>query len=244
MCTYWSSVTQISNFKFSGFFRVLFALWSLKYPQSKSQQTPWVSTELEMLANLSYSFIHIHKILQKGVDRPVKPRQKRVENSADGPERGQTNSARACADKMPLCWIGEDWRVLWRKKSGRQAGKAQFSNQASWWFPHETGKDSLWGFCDRNTLSPSNNIFALTRAFLKEFSLFVRDDQRFCKKCFRQRLIAYQTPMFYQYLFEIFYCWMMVTFVTFLLLCMCKGRLSRGKADPWNNRDLSMITVF
>ena len=46
MYTSWSSANQISNFKFWAFFRVLFALWSLKYPHPKSQQTPWVSTEL------------------------------------------------------------------------------------------------------------------------------------------------------------------------------------------------------
>ena len=42
MCTSWSSANQISNFKFSTFFRVLFALWSLKYPHPKSQKTPQV----------------------------------------------------------------------------------------------------------------------------------------------------------------------------------------------------------
>ena len=71
MCTSWSSANQISNFKFSAFFRVLFALWSLKYPHPKSQQTPRVSTELEMVVNLSYSFIPLQKILQKGVDHLV-----------------------------------------------------------------------------------------------------------------------------------------------------------------------------
>ena len=33
---------------------------------------------------------------------------------------------------------------------------------------------------------------------LKGFSLSVRDDQRFCKNCFQQGLIVYQTPMFHQ----------------------------------------------
>ena len=61
MCTSWSSANQISNFKFSAFFRVLFALWSLKYPHPKSQQTPRVSTELEMVVKLSYSFIPLQK---------------------------------------------------------------------------------------------------------------------------------------------------------------------------------------
>ena len=79
MCTSWSSANQISNFKFSAFFRVLFALWSLKYPHPKSQQTPWVSTELEMVVNLSYSFIPLQKLSQKGVDRSVENPQKCAE---------------------------------------------------------------------------------------------------------------------------------------------------------------------
>ena len=33
------------------------------------------------------------------------------------------------------------------------------------------------------------------------FSPFVNDDLRFCKNCFQQGLIVYQTPMFHQYLF-------------------------------------------
>ena len=54
------------NLKLSALFRVLFALWSLKYPHPKSQQTPRVSAELEMVVNLSYSFILLQKISQKG----------------------------------------------------------------------------------------------------------------------------------------------------------------------------------
>ena len=81
MCTSWSSANQISNFKFSAFFRVLFALWSLKYPHPTSQQTPRVSTELGMVVNLSYSFIPLQKISQKGVYRPVENPQKRAENT-------------------------------------------------------------------------------------------------------------------------------------------------------------------
>ena len=80
MCTSWSSANQISNFKFSAFFRVLFALWPLKYPRPKSQQAPRVSTELEMVINLLYSFIPPQKILQKGVDRPVENPQKSANN--------------------------------------------------------------------------------------------------------------------------------------------------------------------
>ena len=80
MCTSRSSANQISNFKFSAFFRVLFALWPLKYPRPKSQQAPRVSTELEMVINLLYSFILLQKILQKGVDRPVENPQKSAKN--------------------------------------------------------------------------------------------------------------------------------------------------------------------
>ena len=81
MCTSaWSSANQISNFKFSAFFRVLFALWPLKYPRPKSQQAPRVSTELEMVINLLYSFIPLQKILQKGVNRTVENPQKSANN--------------------------------------------------------------------------------------------------------------------------------------------------------------------
>ena len=80
MCTSWSSVNQISNFKFSAFFRFLFALWSLKYTHPKSQQTPRVSTELEIVVNFSYSFIPLKKVLQKDVDRPVENPRKSAEN--------------------------------------------------------------------------------------------------------------------------------------------------------------------
>ena len=71
-----------SNLKLQvfGLFRVLFALWPLKYPRPKSQQAPRVSTELEMVINLLYSFILLQKILQKGVDRPVENPQKSAKN--------------------------------------------------------------------------------------------------------------------------------------------------------------------
>ena len=102
MCTSWSSANQISNFKFSAFFRVLFALWSLKYPHPKSQQTPRVSTELEMVVNLSYSFIPLQKISQKGVDRSVENPQKRAENIKMAPNAPNKFSWRM-RNKMPLC---------------------------------------------------------------------------------------------------------------------------------------------
>ena len=68
MWTSWSSVNQISN-KFMGFFHVFFALSSLKYPNRNSLQTPRVSTELEMLVNLSQSFILLS--LSKRYDKKV-----------------------------------------------------------------------------------------------------------------------------------------------------------------------------
>ena len=105
MCTSWSSANQISNFKFSTFFRVLFALWSLKYPHPKSQQTPQVSTELEMVVNLSYSSIPLQKISQKGVDRSVENPQKRAENIKMAPNAPNKFSWRM-RNKMPLCSIG------------------------------------------------------------------------------------------------------------------------------------------
>ena len=104
MCTSWSSANQISNFKFSAFFRVLFALWSLKYPHPKSQQTPRVSTELEMVVNLSYSSIPLQKISQKGVDRSVENPQKRAENIKMVPNAPNKFSCRM-RNKMPLCWF-------------------------------------------------------------------------------------------------------------------------------------------
>ena len=102
MCTSWSSANQISNFKFSVYFRVLFALSSLKYPHPKSQQTPRVSTELEMVVNLSYSVIPFQKWSQKGVDRSVENRQKRAENIEMAPNTPNKLSWRM-RNKMPLC---------------------------------------------------------------------------------------------------------------------------------------------
>ena len=94
MCTSWWSANQFSNFKFSAFFRVLFALWPLKYPRPKSQQAPRVSTELEMVINLLYSFIPLQKILQKSVDRPVENPQKsakiKITSNTPNTEHAQT----------------------------------------------------------------------------------------------------------------------------------------------------------
>ena len=89
MCTFWSSSKQISNFKLSAFFRVLFALWSLKYLHPKNQQTPRISTELEMLVNLSYFFNPHQIILQIAVDRPVENPRKRTENVNMAPNAPQ-----------------------------------------------------------------------------------------------------------------------------------------------------------
>ena len=72
---------QVSNFEFSGFFRVFFFFpLIIKYPHPKSQQTPRVSKVLEVVENLSYSFIPLQKILQKGVDHPVENPRKRIQN--------------------------------------------------------------------------------------------------------------------------------------------------------------------
>ena len=62
---------------FSAFF---FCTLIIKYPLPKSQQTSRVSTVLEVVVNLSYSFIPLQKILQKGVDRPVENPRKRIQN--------------------------------------------------------------------------------------------------------------------------------------------------------------------
>ena len=48
-----------------------------------------VSTELEMVVNLSYSFIPLQNISQKGVDRSVENLQKRAENIKNGVERAE-----------------------------------------------------------------------------------------------------------------------------------------------------------
>ena len=116
MCTSWSSANQISNFKFSAFFRVLFALWSLKYPHPKSQQTPRVSTELEMVVNLSYSFIPLQKILQKGVDRLVENPRKGAENfkmTPNAPNKFYRRMRRQDAPPPP-CWATYDyWAQIW-----------------------------------------------------------------------------------------------------------------------------------
>ena len=80
---------------------------------------------------------------------------------------------------------------------------------------------------------------------LKRFSLFVRDDRRFCKICFQQQLIVYQTPLFHQNLFDIFNCRVVRcderqdTFVTLRAFVYFNGRLSWGKLTP--DRDISMM---
>ena len=68
-------IVSISNLKLP-----VFGLWSLKYPHPKSLQTPRVSTKLKMVVNLSYFFIPLQKILQKGVDHLVENPRKGAEN--------------------------------------------------------------------------------------------------------------------------------------------------------------------
>ena len=168
MCTSWSSANQISNFKFSAFFRVLFALWSLKYPHPKSQQTPWVSTELEMVVNLSYSFIPLQKLSQKGVDRSVENPQKCAEpytvpiaRRAEQIYLAHQNYLLlpriwlACAEpytvpiarrgiKMPFCFTGYDWPK--RPKFLRQRTKKSWVDQFFGWVPYISGNvsSSAW----------------------------------------------------------------------------------------------------
>ena len=128
MCTSWSSVNQISNFKFSAFFRFLFALWSLKYTHPKSQQTPRVSTELEMVVNFSYSFIPLKKVLQKGVDRPVENPRKSAENIKMMPNAPNKFYRRTRRQNAPLLefsiWrtaIPSDWYSITQAQYGKCA---------------------------------------------------------------------------------------------------------------------------
>ena len=144
MCTSWSSANQISNFKFSAFFRVLFALWSLKYPHPKSQQTPRVSTELEMVVNLSYSSIPLQKISQKGVDRSVENPQKRAENIKMAPNK----FLGACATKKFVVRAGRS--VLGKTMPSRQ--RHSFSKYG----PTKAGEQHFYFF------------FNLTKFFPKE----------------------------------------------------------------------------
>ena len=63
-----------------------------------------------MLVNLSYSFMHPQKVVQKGVDRRVENPQKRVVNYSNGAERdkqiplahAQTNSLSVLLLKLPI----------------------------------------------------------------------------------------------------------------------------------------------
>ena len=41
-------------------------------------------------------------------------------------------------------------------------------------------------------------LYLLLSQELKRFSLFIKDDRRFCKICFQHGLIVYQTPLFHQ----------------------------------------------
>ena len=43
--------------------------------------------------------------------------------------------------------------------------------------------------------------FALTSMFPRDFPFFIKDDRRYCKICFQQGLVVYQTPLFHPYLF-------------------------------------------
>ena len=94
-------IVSISNLKLPvfGLFCVLSTLWSLKYPHPKSQQTPRVSTKLEMVVNLSYSFIS-KKYCKKVSIAHLKTRGRALKISKRRRTR-QTNFTDACADEMP-----------------------------------------------------------------------------------------------------------------------------------------------
>ena len=64
---------------------------------------------------------------------------------------------------------------------------------SSFSFTYVFGKDSWFSFGSQKPV-------------LKRFSLFVKDDRRFCKICFQRGLIVDQTPLFHQHLFKIFNC--------------------------------------
>ena len=144
MCTSWRSANQISNFKFSAFFRVLFALWPLKYPRPKSQQAPRVSTELEMVINLLYSFIPLQKILQKGVDRPVKNPQKSAKNIK---MTSNTPNNRRMRKRKAPGWCSEIWRTGLQTRHSRNTFVTNCQCYiCSWILTPRLFKDHLWIF--------------------------------------------------------------------------------------------------
>ena len=144
MCTSWRSANQISNFKFSAFFRVLFALWPLKYPRPKSQQAPRVSTELEMVINLLYSFIPLQKILQKGVDRSVKNPQKSAKNIK---MTSNTPNNRRMRKRKASRWCSEIWRTGLQTRHSRNTFVTNCQCYiCSWILTPRLFKDHLWIF--------------------------------------------------------------------------------------------------
>ena len=56
-----------------------------------------------MVVDLSYSFIPLQEVSQKGVDRSVENPQKRAENTKMAPNAPNKFSQRM-RNKMPLCW--------------------------------------------------------------------------------------------------------------------------------------------
>ena len=83
MCTSLSLVNQISNF--FGLYSRFVRIFIIKISSSEEPQTPRVSTELETVVNLSYYFIPLQNILQKGVD-PAEVCQK-YQNGAERAEQ-------------------------------------------------------------------------------------------------------------------------------------------------------------
>ena len=95
LCNYKEKENQIKSslkLRVLGLFPRFLRTLIIKYPHLKNQQTPRVSTELEVVVNLSYSFIPLKKILQKGVDRLVENPQR---------QKRRSNFTGACATKCP-----------------------------------------------------------------------------------------------------------------------------------------------
>ena len=65
-----------------------------------------------MVVNLSYPFIPLQKVSQKGVDRSVENPQKRAENIKMAPNAPKKFSKRM-HNKMPLCW--QEHKQIWPK---------------------------------------------------------------------------------------------------------------------------------
>ena len=166
MCTFWSSANKISNFKFSAFFRVLFALWPLKYPRPKSQQAPRVSTELEMVINLLYSFIPLQKYYKKVSIAQLRTRRRALKISK---WRRIRRTIGACADEMHPGWCPEIWGqdfkqgiaaiLLWQTVNVTFVLEYLHHD-----FLRTTFEFSVWKTTLRTTKLPSSRVLCLQQA--------------------------------------------------------------------------------